>query len=421
VPIRRAAAPAPAPSGTLAQFGGSDGGYATQPWSSIVWPAPGGGSGGYGSGWPLVYDAWGALRIPGVARALQIYTGSLKQTAMDAYRGIEPLPRPRLLDAPDPNQSRPWFVQMHVEDYWLNGNAVNYITAYDSAGWPAATTWIPAHWVTIACPPRRYDLVEYMVDGVLLDRNRVVHVKRGADRWCPARGVSAIEQHLRSFDRIAMEEEYEREALAHGAVPSVAVITPNPRLGADEANEAKQEWMAKYGGPRREPAILPAGTQVIPLAFTPEDAQLTAARAMSLVDVANIFNLDGYWLGAPGGSMTYRSPGSMYTNLLRVSLEPVLADFESVWSSMWLPRGQTVRFDRAQLTRDDLQTMVTTLVMATSGAAPLMTVPEARVFLGLAPTPSALISTSPIDTPAPADDNPPTPDDAPAPSEGDTP
>ncbi len=380
--------------------------YANQPYNRVVWPWEAVTAG------PLIWDAASSLRIPSVARATAVYSGSIKAAPMDDYRGIEPQPRPRLLDQPDPNQGRAWFVQVQIEDYLWNGNAVHYVTAYDSTGWPAAVTWLPASWVSIACPPRgRYSDPVYMVDGVELDARRVVHVKRGADRWCPARGVGVIEQHLATLDRVAMEEEYERDALRNGAVPSVAVITPNPRLGSGEAEQAKVDWLAKFAGPGREPAILPAGTQVIPLAWSPEDAQLVEARKMSLLDVANAFNLDGYWLGAPGGSMTYRSPGAMYTALLRVSLEPVLADFEDIWSAMWLPRGRRVRFDRAQMTRDDLQSTVTMLAQATSTDPPLMTQAEARAYLGLPVTAPGLVSTSPVDTEEiePPADEPPAP------------
>jgi HK97 family phage portal protein len=367
-------------------------GGATQPWNRVVWPWESVAAG------PVVWDTWSALRIPGVARATSIYSGSLKQAPMDAYRGITPLPRPRLLDQPDPNQARSWFVQCNVEDYLWNGNAVAWVTVYDKAGWPAAVTWLPSNWVAVAAPPHQYSQPTYMVDGVELDRRRVIHVKRGADRWCPARGVGVIEQHLATLDRVAMEEEYERDALRHSAVPSVAVITPNSRLGEDEAKDAKAEWLERFVGPGREPAILPAGTQVVPLGWSPADNQMVEARKMSLLDVANAFNLDGYWLGAPGESMTYRSPGAMYTNLLRVSLEPVLADFEGVWSGSFLPRGQTIRFDRPQLTRDDLQSTVTTMVAAISSSPPLLSVEEARVFMGLAPTAAGVVTTSPAAT-----------------------
>jgi phage portal protein BeeE len=249
-----------------------------------------------------------------------------------------------------------------------------------------------------------------MIDGVALDPARVTHVKRSFDRACPARGVGVVEQHLRTLDRVAGEEAYEADALRNGAVPSVAVITPNPGIGEGEAKAAKTEWLAKFGGNKREPAILPAGTQVIPLAWSPEDAQLIAARSMSLLDIANIFNLDGYWTGAPGGSMTYRSPGAMYTNLLRVSLEPVLADFEDVWSRAWIPRGQVIKFNRNQLTRDDMMTTVQTLVLATAGDKPLMTVEEARIFLQLPP------ALPPTAAPPPAPAPEPTPEPTPAPA-----
>src|SRR4029077_3274469 len=104
----------------------------------------------------------------------------------------------------------------------------------------------------------------------------------------PARGVGVIEQHLSSLDRIAMEEAYEGDALKHGAVPSVAVITPNARLGEKESTTAKADWLAKFVGPGREPAILPAGTQVVPLGWSPSDNQMIEARKMSLLDVANM-------------------------------------------------------------------------------------------------------------------------------------
>jgi hypothetical protein len=96
----------------------------------------------------------------------------------------------------------------------------------------------------------------------------------------------------------------------------------------------------------------------------------------------------------------------MYTHLLRLSLGPVLVDFEDVWSSALLPRGHRVVFDRAYLQRDDLQTSIETVVLATGSSPPLMTVGEGRAYLGWPPAPADLITTSPVDT-APTQDQPP--------------
>lgn len=339
----------------------------------------------FGTPGPYVFDATTARKLPSVGRALQLYGGLVKQMPIDAYRGYQRLaPQPRLCARPDPDNAGSWFVQVNVEDYLLAGNAISYVTARGFDGWPLSVAWLPASWVSIVwSTPYDPQAVQYLYLGQELRPENVIHVKRGADRMYPVRGVGVVEEYLSTFDRIAMEEEYERGALSGGAVPSVAVITPQPTLTQDVADAAKTAWMDKFDGPQRTPVILPNGTQVIPLAWSPTDTQLTQAREMSRVDVANAFNLDGYWLGAPVAGMTYRTAGPQYMQVLRTSLEPVLADFEDVWSSAWLPRGTTIRFRRSQLLRDDLATTVTAAVAAYG--AGLMSLPEARVELGLPP------------------------------------
>jgi phage portal protein BeeE len=178
-----------------------------------------------------------------------------------------------------------------------------------------------------------------------------------------------------------MEEEYERSMLAGSAVPSVVLITPSATLTQDVADEAKASWVQKFGGPVREPAIVAKDTQVVPLSWSPSDAQLVEARRMSLLDVSNMFNLDGYWVGAPTAGITYKTAAPQYQQILRTSIEPVLADFEDVWSYAWLPRGQRIRFDRQQLLREDLATATLALVQLV--AARIITPADAAMYLGL--------------------------------------
>ena len=104
---------------------------------------------------------------------------------------------------------------------------------------------------------------------------------------------------------------------------------------------------------------------------------------MTLTDIANLTGMDPYFLGAPGSSHTYRSPGPLWLMLLRMTLESPARLFEDAWSQAWLPRGQRVVFDRLALTRDDLQTSIATIAAARK--ARLMTYGEGRVYLGLDP------------------------------------
>ena len=387
----------------MSQVGAQGGPYATQPTNRVVWPTERGywGGGSFATG-PWVWDVASAIRVPSVSRATSLYSGLIRQCPMDAYRGTTPLPRPRILDRPDPTTSRAWFVGVQVEDYLWHGNALGVITDRNAEGWPMAVSWIPAAWCAITWTPG--EATRYYVGATELPARDVIHVRRSADRMSPVRGVGVIEQHLNTLDRVSLEEEYERTSLTGAGVPSVAIITPNPGLSQGEADLAKVAWMDKYAGPVREPAILPYGTQVTPLGWSPSDSQMVEARKMSLVDVANAFNLDGYWLGAEMKGLTYRSPGPLYLSLLRTSLEPVLADFEQAWSDAWLPRGQAIRFDRLQLTRDDFASNVTALATAIAPpqsdptVPPILSTQEARLYLGLPPTQEGPTVASPVDT-----------------------
>ncbi|GAB3750070.1 phage portal protein [Microlunatus parietis] len=361
---------------------------ATQPWNRVIFPAPTDGLVG------LPMSVTRAKSIPAVARALQLIGGMARQMPLNDMKDDEFLPRPRLLEQPDPDQSRAWWVGVQLDDYLVNGNALCYVTARDRDGWPAAVSWLPADWTTVTVDPADGS-VSYWIGGTELDGDRVIHVQRGAHPLMPQRGIGVVEQHMMSLARVADEEAYESDVLNGAAVPSVAVITPNPHLSTTEAQEAKDVWVEKFDGPARRPAILPAGTQVIPLSWSPTDSDLVEARKLSLTDVANMFNLDGYWVGAPAGSFTYRSPGPMYLNLIRQTVGPILEDFEGTWSAAWLPRGRRVRFDRIAVLKDDLPTMVTALNTATGGKA-VLTQSEARVYLGYSANVPAELKPKPV-------------------------
>lgn len=223
--------------------------------------------------------------------------------------------------------------------------------------------------------------------------------------------MGVVEQHLRSLERIGLQEAYEADALSKAGVPSVAVIAPQKDLTQEQADAAALSWMEKYSGERR-PAILPNGTQIETLSWNPSDQELVTARQLSLVDLANLMNLDAFWLGAPNSSHQYKSAGPMFTALIKTSLARVLTPFEDVWSRIFSPYGSEVRFDRLELTRDDFAAEVTTGVQAVN--AGLMTVDEWRIRMGLPPAgtpetttlrvPSTNAAAEPEPGPAPDDD-----------------
>lgn len=328
-----------------------------------------------------VWNAETARAIPGLGRALGIYT-MVAQCALLHQKGTETLTvTPRLLQRPDPDMPLPLWIQVNIEDWFLHGNASHLVTAYDAAGYPASGRWFPAHrW---GIQETREGQPEYRLDGQPVDRDRVVHVQRGADPNFPWRGVGVVEQYLSTLNRAGLQSAAESANLTSRGMPSVAVIQP-PGSEFDPANADKvaEKWEERFGGSQSgKPGIFPHGTEIKPLSWHPNDQQAVQARALTLKDIANAANLDPYWLGAEGSSHTYRSPQPMFLTLLRVTLEPMLKMFEDEWSFRWLPYGRKVRFDRVELLRDDFQTMVQTFAKGIeAGIFPDKN--EARTYMG---------------------------------------
>lgn len=348
-----------------------------------------------------VWDDQGALSIPGVAKALHIHQ-LIGTMPMNAYRGVKPLTQPRLLAQPDlTTPGSTWYVQQHLRDWLLHGNACHLITSRDARDRPASTRYYPARQWEIRLTSDGF-VEDYYLNGVEVPRRDVVHVQRGQHPLGRGLGWGIVEQHLLTLDRARLEEESERQSLRGGSVPSVAVITPQKSLTQANADAAADSWNRKLAGPGRQPVILPNGTQVVSLGWSAADNEMTAARQMTLTDLANVTGMDSYWLGAPGSSHTYRSPGPLWLALLRMTLETPTTLLEDAWSAAWLPDGQRLRFDRLTLTRDDLDRSITT--MAKARAAKLYTYEEARVFLEMDPS----VEEPTVEVPPPLD---PTADD----------
>lgn len=366
-----------------------------------------------------VWDATTARSIPGLGRALGVY-GMVSQCALLHTKGREQLqPTPRMLQRPDPDEALPTWIQVHVEDWFLHGNATHLVTAYMADGSPAAGKWFPAHrW---GIQEDRQGQPVYHLDGRPVARERVVHVKRGQDPSFIHRGIGVVEQFLSTLNRAGLESAAETANLASRGMPSVAITQPaGSEFKQTVADEVAEKWEERFGGTQnRKPGVFPAGTTITPLSWNPADGQLVQARGMTLKDIANAANLDNYWLGAEGSSHTYRSPGPLFLALLRISLNPMLKTFEDVWSNAWLPYGRTVSFDRLELLRDDLKTMVETF---STGSQFFPDKNEPRAYMGFPElpedafpsVPAQLVPDEPKDEPVdePAADKPEEGDDA---------
>lgn len=368
-----------------------------------------------------VWDSTTARGLPGIGRALDLYSGligscQLQQDVKGDIRkpGVGRGSAARLCRRPDPDMARGTFVRAHIEDWWLHGNATHLVTVRDAEGQPAAVRWYPAHrWYMTE--DERTGEVKYHLDGREVDRGDVVHTTRGTDPNFPYRGMGVVEQYLRSLNRAGLEEAAESASLTDRGMPSVAIITPTSEPAEADLDAAADKWVERFTGATPKPAFFPKDTNVIPLSWSPNDAQMAEARKITRVDLANLMNLDGYWLGAEASSHNYKSPGLMFLGLHKTSLKPVMDVFEDVWSDAWFPYGTQVRFDPTELLRDDLGTMLQAFSV---GSAFFPDKNEPRMLMGFPPLPSDAFPKVPEQLAAPADE-PPAEPAADEPEEGD--
>ena len=200
--------------------------------------------------------------------------------------------------------------------------------------------------------------------GQQLRTEDVIHVRRGADRMYPFAASASSRNTCRpsTVSRWKRSTNAARSRRRRRPVRRGDRADRDPRPGRRRRGE--RPWLAKFAGPAREPVILPNGTQVIPLAWSPTDTQLAEARRLSLFDVANMFNLDGYWLGAPVAGMTYRTAGPQYQQILRTSLEARARRLRGRLVGRVATARDESRFRRSQLLREDLATSTTAAVAA---------------------------------------------------------
>lgn len=350
-----------------------------------------------------VWNSETASGIPGMSRALSLYGGLIGSCMLQHRQGVTVLDdTPRLLQQPDLDLAYSNYVRLHVEDWWLHGNACHLITARHARdGYPAATRWFPARRWSIQEDKDRARAI-YLLDGKPVPAGDVVHVQRGADPWFPYRGMGVVEQHVRTLNRAGLEEAAESATLTDRGTPTVAIITPQDEPEQKDLDAAADKWVERFRGSEGKPAFFPAGTEVVPLSWKPSDQQMVEARKMTLIDVANVMNLDAWWLGAEASSHNYKSPGPLFLMLMKTSLGPVMDVFEQVWSQSWLPAGRQVGFDRVSLLRDDLASMLQSF--GGSGAERYFPDPnEVRRYMGFPELPD---SAWPASTPPPADDVP---------------
>ena len=349
------------------------------------------------------WTAADALAVPGVWRARMLISQSIGGMTLSAWRGTTEVAQD-ILERPYPEEARSNTIAAWVCDLLDHGNAFGrkVFTLED----PDDRNSISRHPIAVEPVPATRVSVGVDGDGALqyvitdkqgteryrLPRWQVFHAK-GTQRPGDLRGMGVLEAGLSSITRMQDEGAYASRAFRSGTPsgllrakdPDLEAGSPDDAAGYASAHAMKRAW--KESMVAGDIAVMSDLVDFTPLSWTPADAQMVEARQMSLIDVANLFNLDPYWVGASQVSAPYQNVQQAALQLDRFTLgfwvTALEAEFSREGVGSLLPHGQVARFNRDSVVRDDTSTRVANQTAYL--AAGVTTVDEVRAAEGMPP------------------------------------
>lgn len=357
-----------------------------------------------------------AMGIPGAWRASVLLSDLLGQVPWNAYRqpmGVPEqliLPRPPLLEQPQPPETRMNTFSSLGLDLIYHGNAIGVIAARNALGWPTAVIAVPALNVAVrrvtpfVDSPLPVGALEYKIGSLSLGSGDVIHIK-GPCEPSAIRGMGVLEAHINTLD-LASEQQRQARSIATHGVPTGVLQSDDPDLEEDEALEMKASWNRSQA--TRSIAVLNANTKFTPLSWNPEQLELVEARKFSLTELELIFGLPVGWLGGQTSSRTYANIEQDGINLLKFSLGGHLARFEQTFS-LAFPRGTVARANVDAILRTDTLSRYQAHSLALAGKA-WKTVDEVRETEHFKPIPGGdVLEQPPAAAPADGAGRPATP------------
>lgn len=324
-------------------------------------------------------DTETTLSVPAIWRATTMIADTVGIMPLEAFRNdIKIEPTPRLLERPNPLETRVETISAMAAALILHGNYVAILGPPGSTGYPDSIYPVDPARVSIV---KRNGEKVFLIDNIEYKAAEIMHIK-GFSLPGEIAGVGIIAAQRQGIGAAVAVMEYAARYFNGGAMPSYALKSDNPDLTEEEADALKIKWMETYGGKSRIPAVLNASTQVQPLTANANDSQLIEARDQAVADSANIVGVPGNMIGAPNSSRTYANVEAQALEFLRTSIAPLTHRIEAAFTD-YLPRGQEAEFDYDSLLRPDTLTRYQAYGLALDKG--FMTIDEVRELEDLPP------------------------------------
>jgi HK97 family phage portal protein len=300
--------------------------------------------------WSGTYvDTNTALGIPAIYRGVTLIADAIGALGLHSYRnGRLVTPTPKLLERPNPQETRMETISAMAASLILDGN---YIAVLG----PANVNGLPDFFYPVAIDrvqiTRKDGQIIYRIDERQYDASQILHIKNFA---LPGEffGRGIVQTQKQAIGKEIAINEYASRYFDGGVNPTAVIKSGNPDLTQEEAEALKAAWLSMYSGRNRMPAVLNSTTDFEILSSNAQESQLIEAQLAGLTEAANILGLPAYYLGAPNSSRTYANVEQENLQLVRWSIQPIAERIEQSLSDL-LVRGQNAKFNYDALLRTD--------------------------------------------------------------------
>jgi len=344
--------------------------------------------------WSGTYvDTNTALGVPAIYRGVTLIADAIGALGIHSYRnGRMVNPTPKLLERPNPQETRIETISAMAASLILDGNYIAVLGPSNANGLPDFFYPVAIDRVNVT---RKDGQIIYRIDERQYDASEILHIKNFA---LPGEffGRGIVQTQKQAIGKEIAINEYASRYFDGGVNPTAVIKSGNPDLTQEEAEALKSAWLAMYSGRNRMPAVLNSTTDFEILSSNAQESQLIEAQLAGLTEAANILGLPAYYLGAPNSSRTYANVEQENLQLVRWSIQPIAERIEQSLSDL-LVRGQYAKFNYDALLRTD--TLSRYQAHAVGISSGFLTVDEVREMENRDPiTP---VDIEPIDTEEP--------------------
>ena len=293
-------------------------------------------------------DETSALEVAAVLASVSLLADSVASLPLRAIRHVG--------DRVEQDQSPIWLdnsstltqyelIHMIVSSLALHGNAYIYIDREGGVLPVSLTPLHPANVQVNVINRQRY----YTINGGTIPQDDMLHIRW----WTPPQasiGLSPIEMQKTTIGLALAMERHLAQFYGEGATPS-SVLEVDGDLTADQAKALQSTWETQNKR-RRRPAVLTNGMKWRSISADAASMEMNASRELQIAQVARIFRIPAYMIGARGESNTYTNNEAAGQHFVTYTLLPWLRRIETALSSL-TPDGRELMFDTAGFLRAD--------------------------------------------------------------------